>query len=176
MAMHGRHACDLVVDSDPQGARVWEKDIGNLGKTPLRTRISWACKHDPLNPYSPKCRSTFQIELHAELGGYGRQSRAVRLLKDSSREVFFTFSAETKPQTYKSKVYIESDPAGAFVTVDGRNMGKTPATIELSWSAGARRTKTVVVQKTGYRDGTKEVTPEDDRIIVVLQPLRASDR
>ena len=55
--------------------------------------------------------------------------------------------------TFVEPITVESDPAGATVTLDGKVVGMTPCRSEVAWQEG-RASATVVVAKDGFRRET----------------------
>ena len=174
---HTKHTGWFDVNSQPQGARIWENDLGDLGQTPLRILVSRGC--GLVFPDTLECQKRISASIHAALPGYQEAVRNVGVTDGSTIKVFFLLEPIAKTpaiRLFKTQLFVDSDPHDALISVDGRYMGRTPATIALDWSTATRRTKTLVVRKTGYTDETKEVTPQDDRVVVVLQPIKARER
>lgn len=76
------------------------------------------------------------------------------------------------PATAEAMVVIETEPAGATITIDGKEVGVSPLTLTLPVGAP------VEVQATldGYLDKSTTVTPDPGRQTIVQYTLAAKER
>jgi hypothetical protein len=129
--------CKVSITSVPQGADVYQGDK-KLGATPLTTELPCGVEAK-LNLRKPRFINTGRAFTPAE----GKANKLVVKL--------------AKP-TYTVKV--TSSPAGATITVGGRSMGVTPATIRLP----ANEAAAIMVSKSGFKTDSKTVTPKSNNI------------
>lgn len=67
------------------------------------------------------------------------------------------------------KVVVESTPPGAEVVVNGRTVGNTPMTLQLSTEESVK----VIVKKGGYKASQFNITPSPDKAKRVKVTLKA---
>ena len=127
---------ELMVLSDPSGAEVYF-GWNYAGNTPVILTN--------LNP------GNHQVVLKKI--GYYDLTGSIDLKKDQRRDVFF----ELKPNT--GRFYIETDPKGANVYVDGIHRGRTPKLVN-DLSDG---THIIKITKEFYNDYVNFVTVNKDR-------------
>jgi serine/threonine-protein kinase len=79
--------------------------------------------------------------------------------------------AASSDRSERVKVSIQTDPAGARITLDGQNLGQTPAEIEVDRST---RPLHLVVGRAGYHAWVEDIVPSSDvRLQLVLRAVSA---
>lgn len=131
--------CRAHVRSYPLGASVsWNGEP--IGPTPLS---------DAPVPCGP-ARVTF------ELTGYETGERSAVALAGKPAGAFLRLTPVRIP------LDVTSTPPGAYISLEGRSMGRTPATLTLM----GPRESTLVLRLTGYQTWTHKITPEPPRVTV----------
>ncbi|MBK8257269.1 MAG: PEGA domain-containing protein [Polyangiaceae bacterium] len=129
--------CRANVRSFPDGATVlWNGE--NLGVTPL----------EGAGVPCGSAKVTFQLR------GYESGERSAGPVAGKTAGVFLRLTPIRVP------VDITSKPAGAQILLDGRSMGRTPATINV---IGGKESK-LVVRLPGYELWTTKLTPEPPKV------------
>ncbi len=131
--------CRTNVRSYPDGASIlWNGEP--IGTTPLS---------DAAVPCGP-ARVTFQLR------GFEAGERSAGPVVGKAAGVFLRLTPVRVP------VDITSTPAGAQILIDGRLMGRTPATITM---IGPRESK-ILIRVPGYKPWTRSIIPEQPRSTV----------
>jgi hypothetical protein len=130
----GGDTCEVSLASNPEGAAVFLDDR-ELGETPLDTAV-------------PCGTATFTFR-HPR---YRRETQRAELVAGTKPEV----SVQLRRPEFSIKVV--SSPPRATVLVDGKEVGKTPTTIQLT---GFSKTR-LQISKSGYRSYRKTLYPKRD--------------
>src|SRR5262249_1693981 len=128
---------DVKLSSKPAGARV-SVDGAELGATPTTLAALDTSKIYAV-AISSACFKTETVALAP---------------KEDSRDLQVTL----KP--LERVVHVKSGPPGAFLSVDGRPAGKTPADVRLVGKLDAKTPHVFLLHKAGFESATTTVSPD----------------
>jgi hypothetical protein len=152
-ATNTRKSCDarietdqqLIITSDPPGARVFMDDKGRgvQGQTPFRTDVRPG-KHT----------------IWIERSGYEPVKQEIEVQKKEP------FRLNVRLERFKNSgwIYVDSSVIDARVYVDGKNVGLTPFQEPLAYGSGAHQ---IVVERDGYNRFAQHVTVKKGQVTTV---------